>query len=456
MEYEALPDQILSVAKRVPEQLCYQFSNQTLTYRDLSEKAQTLAAYLGPGSAVMLHGHKSPFLLIGMLACLICGRTYLFCDCSVPPQRAVYMLGQSGADFILCEEAQEWFPQNIAILTSHKLNLLPVCAASCAKQGSPLAYFTFTSGSTGSPKGIRILRRNLWNFIQYAKNLPGVALHAKETSAGHALFSFDLSVADLFLSLTSGATFFAWDKPQSGPVRLLTCTPTYLKMCLMDPCFGPDALPFLQTVICCGETLPCHTAAKLFERFPGICLYNAYGPAECCCFVSAYRVTLQDAANTAGKGLPIAKAHQTASEIICRNGELFIQGNSVGAGYLDEITGGFQDGGFYTKDAGFWEDDRLYFTGRLDRMVKYAGFRIEPAEIEAELLKIPGVYGCFVLADRTLNGEALLLRAEVVADPRLTRVKIRHLLAQKLPSYMIPKVIHLCDHLPVTEHYKAR
>ena len=182
---------------------------------------------------------------------------------------------------------------------------------------------------------------------------------------------------------------------ESGATRM-SCTPSFTRLCLCDKSFQRELMPALQTVFFCGETLPARTVRQLRQRFPGVTVLNAYGPTEATCAVCAVEVT------GAGEPLPVGQLANAACQLLIldrdgnelppgQSGEIAIAGQSVASGYLNasaERFGSWQGQRLYrTGDIGRIENGLLWYSGRLDRQLKYKGYRIEPGEIEAVILQ---------------------------------------------------------------------
>ncbi len=434
---------ILLNAEKFPDRTAYIYGGEKISYGELSCRAKALAGRIGNGPPAIIYGHRSPVMIIGILSCLICGREYIPCDISIPAERLRSMITQSGADTAICE--CDPGISGINKIFSGEIYSLPEC-----KNNFPAGdkgYIIFTSGSTGSPKGIRIPRESLENFIGYGMKIyPDDA----EIFGGHALFSFDLSVADIFIPLVSGKTFHAFDDIPEKDINVLTCTPTYLRMCLLSGKFSPENYPGLKTVLCCGETLPPRTAKLLLERFENIRLINAYGPSECCCFVCAKDISLSECDDR----LPIGTKNFTAGNVDIRDGEIFISGKSAAGSYIND-TGGFRDGGFFTGDLGKIKNGLIFFDGRKGSgMIKYSGYRIETEEIESVLSEADGIKDCFVSAVRDSGGEVLFLKAQVNSEKEINVPEIKKFLSARLPRYMIPKIIEKAGCISHSANYK--
>lgn len=449
--YDALPVRLLETARAFPEKTAYIYGGEKLSYGELSEKVRSLAAYLAGGSSpVIIYGHKSPMFITAVFACLFTGRAYVPCDVYFPPERVRKTAALSGAKTVICTENETVECENaLTVSRSALMSILSEKAElSPAGSGDENAYIIFTSGSTGVPKGIPVRRESLDNFVGFS----GKYLKGGE-HLGHALFSFDLSVADIFTVILSGGTLIETDGPVTGNFTEMVCTPTFLRLCLLGKAFTRENLPRLERVLCCGEVLPVTTAKKLLSRFNGIKLINAYGPAEACCFVSAHTVTAHD---TEEGCIPIGDEGEYSCGLEIREGEIFLKGKAVSRGYLTDETGGFRDGGYYTGDKGEIKNRLLYFGGRkYGRTVKYSGYRIEPSEIEEELLKQEGITDCLCVPVFSENGQADMIKAMAVSDKDFDERELKRALSKVLPPYMIPKSIVRVSAIPATPNGKT-
>ena len=461
------------------EKIAFCSSSGTLTYRQLWQQAQSLGEWLqqdqGP---VMVCGRKEPLVPVAFLACLLAGRPYLPTAPDLPAHRLETICLQAGVSTILCTGA-------LPALKDRKLLKSDAMIQLCQKETCPLpfpedssrdAYWLFTSGSTGVPKGVRISIGALENFVNWMLSLPPIADCAQETTVNQAPFSFDLSVADLWPTLVAGGTVFALDKEQenlsllyralahSGGTRL-TCTPSFVRLCLCDSTFCSTLMPRLHTIFLCGETLFPRTAQQLLQRFPHLRILNAYGPTEATCAVCAVLID-----QPSDQPLPVGKVADAASQILIldkqglllpegRVGEIAIAGPSVGSGYVNTSAGGF--GSFQgvrlyrTGDAGSIREGLLWYHGRLDRQIKYKGYRIEPEEIEAALLQWPEVRAAAVLPVK--RGETVTGLAAFIewAETPLNQAECKQRLEPVLPLYMYPRRWHTVEQMPMTRHGKC-
>ncbi len=472
---------ILQNCQNAPGRLFYVCENERLTYGALYQKATRLAGYLQAQgqSPVAVYGYKQSHMLVAFLACLICKRAYVPCDSSYPIARIQTILKQSGAGLLLAVEPLQM--PGFAVLTNAQLEEIfsQNRPWSLPQAHGQAAYILFTSGSTGQPKGVAITHENLENFLQWLMRFPTVRHTRRQVVFNQALFSFDLSMADIFLSLLGQNTLVgATRAQQSDFIRLfallkesspslMVCTPTFMQLCLCDKSFCKTLLPQLHTILFCGETLPKKVVEKLFSRFENIHLLNLYGPTEATVAVTGLEITPQ---MLALESLPIGRAGRHAVDVQVLNdalapvqegawGEIVLSGKSVAGGYLNGGPGGFYTQGgqtyYRTGDIGKYQDGYLFCKGRKDGQIKYKGYRIELGEIENALQSLPQVEHAVVLPLCNAQGAVMRLAAAVTLCQSCTENQLQNALAPLLPRYMWPSRIHILQALPLNANGKC-
>ena len=498
---------ILASARLRPERPAFRLTRadggeESVTYGQLLTRAEALADFLrlqGTGP-VLTDARRTPDSAASVLACLMAGRPYVPLPPNAPPTRLKTMARLTRASFMI---APEDLPDmdvpraSAADLAARRTTVPPQAPLPRTGESAPFetAYILFTSGSTGEPKGVPISRRNLDSFTRWLLALEPFRNAEGMTVFGHALFSFDLSAADLYLSLCGGHTLAACEgdgnRPDAALNALSSCdaavmTPAFLRLLLLDRDFTAEHYPRLRAVYLCGETLPPKTARRALDAFPELCLLNAYGPTEAASAVCAARITPDMASSLSS--LPIGDLSRTAADIRVEDGEIVLRGDSVFGGYLpgtDRAEASRaplrEDGinGYRTGDLGEIRDGMLWFRGRRDSQIKYKGYRIEPGDIEANLSALPGVTDCAVVPKKNASGDIIALAAFVVpdrtalslpADPAEptevsaeaaaqaaaeAEAELKTALAARIPSYMIPKTIRFLPRLPATENGKT-
>lgn len=434
--------------------ICCRMGERVLSWQELHSRASALAAELSSSrEPVLIYGEKSPEYVIAIAGCLWAGRPYIPTGAHIPLLRIKKMREEAGVKTAVtlsplpCE-----MQDGMTCLTVPQQGISDYCLPETA--GEDIAYILFTSGSTGRPKGVMVTYLNLENFIEWFASRPAIAALYPHAVLNQAQFSFDLSVADLYYTLYTGCTLEL--PPEGIPLsacgsraELAVMTPSYADCCLLDECFAARALPCLQTIFFCGEPLRGSTVRRLWQRFPGLRIINAYGPTEATCAISSAEITPDLAAQEV---LPIGRESGEAVDItLSAENRICLQGTSVAAGYLNGVC---FEGRFLTGDLGHFEKEYLWYDGRCDDQIKYKGYRIEPVEIEAALTAQPNVQQAVVLPRYDRLGRVVALRALVTTDGTTDEETLREALRHTLPDYMIPRQIVFLEALPMTVNGK--
>jgi D-alanine--poly(phosphoribitol) ligase subunit 1 len=463
-----------------PDRCAHLSEGRALTYGELRGQSDALAAHLaarlGENRApVAVIGHKEPEMLIGFLGVVKSGRPYVPIDLSIPPQRAERIVENAGAALTLTPA-----------VVREILSTAPPAIRPQRVTGEDPYYIIFTSGSTGEPKGVVITLNCLTAFVLWMNGEQKFA-EQNETFLNQAPFSFDLSVMDLYLSLVNGGTLFSITKEAIANPKALyqqfaqsdlttwVSTPSFAQMCLVEKSFGEAMLPKLRRFLFCGETLANETAAQLLDRFPAVEVWNTYGPTEATVATTSVRVTRELLAQHSpmpvgytmpGTRIPIM-GENSAPVAEGERGEIVIIGPNVSPGYLNRpdlnakafyATDGTR--AYRTGDWGRTRDGLIFFEGRMDGQIKLHGFRIELGDIEAHLQRLPEIADAVVLVVEkggkpdSLAGFVVLRERGAGSDFELG-LALKKQLAERLPSYMVPRKFWFLDAFPMTPNGKA-
>ena len=340
-----------------------------------------------------------------------------------------------------------------------------------------LAYVIYTSGSTGQPKGVEITHRSVVNLLCSMSRKPG--LTANDTLMAVTTLSFDIAALELFLPLCVGAKLVIASREVASNGTLLLeqliesratviqATPITFRMLIEAGWNGQPAMK----VLCGGEALPRELADQILARSTE--LWNMYGPTETTIWSAAVRVEPGDGPVLIGGPIDNTQFYvlDAGGQLapIGVAGELYIGGDGLARGYFNrpELTaekfissaiGGdrpsrlYKTGDLVRRRA----DGAIEFLGRIDHQVKIRGFRIELGEIESALQQNSGLDQCVVAARETATGDQRLVAYIVPTDPHAApdQGKLRELLKQNLPEYMIPTSFVTLDKLPLTSNGK--
>lgn len=479
-------------ASKTPDAVAVVFADQQLTYRQLNQKANQLAHYLQtlgvkPEVLVGICVERSIEMLVGLLGILKAGGAYVPLDPAYPPERLAFMLADAQVSVLLTQE------NLVATLPNHHAQVVYLDAdwksiSEASHQPYPnraipdnLAYIIYTSGSTGKPKGVEITHRALVNFLTAMGQTLG--LSQTDSLLSVTTLSFDIAALELYLPLILGAKVIILPRDSAAngiqlsqqlaqtQATVMQATPATWRLLLAAGWQQSSPLK----ILCGGEALSCDLANQLLAR--GTEVWNLYGPTETTVWSAVYKVESQEDQGIVAIGRPIANtefyvldSHQQPVPIGVP-GELYIGGVGLARGYwhraelttekfltIDHLAkpDALPPRVYKTGDlVRYRADGILEYLGRIDEQVKVRGFRIELGEIETILTQHPAVAET-AIALRQDERDNPSLVAYVVLQPEqiLTSSQVRHFLAQKLPSYMIPSALRVLDKLPLTPNGK--
>ncbi|HVU95241.1 MAG TPA: amino acid adenylation domain-containing protein [Puia sp.] len=493
------------IANSLPEAVAVLQGDQQLTYRQLHMQCCQLAAHLSakgacPGVTVVVCHPRSSQLVVAILATMLSGAAFVPIDPLQPAARLTTIVEDCKPAIILTNGP------NAHLFTgrSEQLVLLPEEGIDSPRDDEPIlsthfpgpteiAYVLYTSGSSGKPKGVVIDHSSLMNYCAGAKDLYITARPTKAASYFHMPVSFDASLTALFLPLVTGKPLVlspADAVDPFGTTEFLACAPyDFLKI-------TPSHLPLLQAALQQSNTLPFHTlvlggekvaSAQLHFLFSTafkeeITIINEYGPTEATVGCAVYAVSNKQPFHELPAFLPIGRPMAGNSVFILDAefqpcppgipGELFISGKGLLRTYLGDQPAYHQKmvhpsslTGIPLYRSGDWAkwmpDGQLNFLGRRDEQVKINGHRIELAEVEAALLRLPGIANAAVL---TVSEPAPAATDEQLIPPYLLAVyqtrsnlnpaTIREDLYALLPDYMIPRHFISLEALPLNANGK--
>ena len=456
---EALPpaplllDALRARVARAPDAIAVRDPDQAWTTAELLRRAAQVAGHLQargvvPGDRVGLCLPRDAGLVAALLGVLACGAAFVPLDPELPAARRAQLHDDAGLRLVL-DAVPEGGPEAPPIVL----------------QPAQLAYVLYTSGSTGAPKGVEVSHGALAAYLRHVVtqhlDLPGGEVPVL-TSIG-----FDLTITALLAPLLSGHPL--WMHAPSDPQRLLALlgergrwallklTPSHLRL-LRHAGVAPDA----RVVVVGGEALHGEDLAG----WSGPRFVNEYGPTEAVVGCCSWEAPWPPPAGT----LPIGAPHADARLYVLDErqvptpdgvaGELYIGGSGLAQGYRARARAtaerflpdpwGAPGGRMYRTGDRVRRrpDGALIFLGRLDDQLKVRGHRVEPAEIEATLLRHPQVSAAVVRP-----GPRARLLAWVTGDAAPADL-LAHARAL-LPAWMVPDQVVRLDALPLTPNGKV-
>jgi len=489
-----------SQVARTPDAVAVVFDDQALTYAELNDRADRLAAYLctlgvGPDVLVGICVERSLEMLVGLLGVLKAGGAYVPLDPMFPRDRLAYMIDDAHLPVLITQQhLQAELVDDLLSASTHQPQVVcldqpwePIASTPRSVEAvtpDNLAYVIYTSGSTGRPKGVQVVQRAVVNFLASMRVEPG--LNAADTLLAVTTLSFDIAGLELFLPLVVGArvvianSAVVADGPQlmalmeHSNVTVMQATPATWRLLIQSGWRGDRGLK----ILCGGEALPRELADQLLARCGE--LWNMYGPTETTIWSTVYQIQPGEGAISIGRPIAntqiyILDAHLQPVPIGVA-GELYIGGNGLARGYFKrpELTaekfirdpfaapasGGGREGAnarlYKTGDlARYHADGTIEFLGRIDHQVKIRGFRIELGEIETVLAQHAQVRQAVVVAREDTPGDKRLVAYLIARLPAPSVTDLRSFLKEQLPDYMVPAAFVMLEAFPLTPNGKV-
>lgn len=481
------------VAER-PDEPAVTYGPVTLTYRQLDRVTGSLAARLRelgvrPDRLVAIHVDRSLGTIVGMLATIKAGGAYVALDPSHPTARIRTILEES-KPVALLTEAGAGDPSGLGIPVLTLAEHLVEAVREDAGHDVPvdggagpddLAFVVYTSGSSGSPKGVCVTHRNVarrtWN-PDYMSFGPGDRVAQISNAA------FDAATIEVWGALLNGAELVGFDRDTIlSPGRLaaalrenridtvVMATPLFNQLAADDPA----TFASISQILVGGDALAVPQATAVTAQ--GCSLVNGYGPAECTTLATAHRVTPMPTDQLRvpiGRPLPYTTCYVLDDTLrplpAGEAGQLYVGGEGIARGYLgrEDLTAER-----FVKDPFAADpDQRVYatgdivrelpdgsfdFLGRTDFQVKIRGFRVEMNEVDATLLQHPGVGESVTVADVPAGSGDKRLVSYYVAKGRtpLESGALLAFLRERLPEYMVPSVVVSLPELPKNANSKV-
>lgn len=343
-----------------------------------------------------------------------------------------------------------------------------------------LAYVMYTSGSSGTPKGICVTHRNV---VRLVRNTDYVTFEPGDRIAQVSNAAFDAATFEVWGALLNGGELVGFDREtilspgrlasalrERGIGTMVMATPLFNQLAADDPA----TFATISQLLVGGDVMAVGQANAV-AALPGCTLVNGYGPTECTTFATAHRVASVPAGQLRVPiGRPIANTTCYVLDELLRlqptgvPGQLHIGGDGVARGYLgrpeltasrflpDPFAGEPGARMYATGDlVRQLPDGSLDFLGRSDFQVKVRGFRIEMTEVDATLLQHSGIGAAVTVVVDGQSGDKRLVSYYVTAGgatPEISDLMV--FLRDRLPDYMIPSRLIRLPELPKNANMK--
>jgi len=336
--------------KKTPDNIAVVFGDDNLTYKQLNERANSLAFLLRNkyklkrNDLVGIMINRSLEMFVAILAVLKAGGTYTPIDPNFPQERIKYMLENGNAKLLLTSNLLKDtvnFDNKLAIdLCNNDIYDLPNKNIENINEPEDLIYIIFTSGSTGLPKGVMLKNRNVVNFI--FGMMKEFAFTNKDIIVSITTISFDIFVLESLMPLVNGLTIVIANEQEQtnidlfntlclkNNVNIIQTTPSRMQTFISSGS-STDFLKNITHLLIGGEPFPSALLENL-RKLSTAKIYNMYGPTETAVWSTVHDVTNEQNISI---GKPIIN---TQCYVLDKNnmplpygvsGDLFIAGDGV-------------------------------------------------------------------------------------------------------------------------------
>ncbi len=473
-------------AKKHPDHTALVFRNESLTFKELNEKADNLChailnwAYYD--DVIGVSATPSMDMVVAVLAILKSGKAFMPIDPKASLQRNAQIVSDSNVNFVLAKEQEYETFAGLGlkiIMSDVERNYRTINE----KRVGQMAYLMYTSGSTCKPKGVKVEHKAIVHYLQNAIEAYSESELHQSGSFLQLSLTFDAALTSLFVPLLTGKTLVIAESTSSktfedknfkafAPYDFLKLTP--LQFNWLEKAIQNDRQSVCKHLVVGGENLHYRHFAFLHQLQHDTDIINEYGPTETTVGCMMHRISLHQFKEVSALGIPIGKAMK-GNEILILNeqmqmigpgetGEIYIGGPQLSAGYL--MRPELNEKLFVTHP--FEEDKKLFKTGdkvvinddgsaiyldRMENILQHDGQHIDFNQIEWEISQLPGIKQCEVVC-KEVKGQNRLLAYILPDDAGLDLESIPQLLSLKLRSEWMPQKFIVLQDWPYTAHGK--
>jgi len=486
-----IPDLFAQIAVEHAESLAILEGSESITYRELDQRSNRLAAHLRrsgveSGDRVGLALDRSIAMVVSMLAVLKAGCVYVPLDSTYPADRLNFMVSDTDLAAIITDKPNEkTLSSKVRMILVEEVLAGDQTVATAPEHGrnaESTAYIMYTSGSTGTPKGVEVPHRAI---VRLVRNATYVDFGPAEVFAQISNSSFDAITFEVWGALLNGArlvilptTVVLSPEAFAAALQKYRISAMFLTASLFNLIAArcTSAFHTVRHLLVGGDAVDPRWARHVLEVAPPRRMINGYGPTECTTFSVTHDI--REVAQGA-KNVPIGRPLSNSTAFVLDwnmqpvpagvSGELYLGGDGLANGYWNRpevtaerfVSSPFDPTGrtrlYKTGDLARYQPNGIIeCLGRTDHQVKIRGFRIELGEIETAMRRHPGVADCVVLVEEDASG-AKSLRAFVAAvkGTSPSREEIRRFLGERLPEFMLPAAFAFVDELPFSPNGKV-
>ncbi|OXZ30943.1 non-ribosomal peptide synthetase, partial [Finegoldia magna] len=480
-------DEFSKIVEKYPDKVIVKDKNGGITCKELDEKSAQICNFLlekgiQQGDVVAVLGERKKETIINILGILKSGAAYVAIDPDHPLERQKYILKNSGSSLYIDKDFYERNSISNYSSANPQIEYDP----------SELAYIIYTSGSTGKPKGVAITHEAAMNTVIDINRK--FSVDKEDKIIGLSSMCFDLSVYDIFGSLTTGATLveipdihdmhYVSEIIEQEGITIWNSVPAVMDMLVSNNEIQNKDLEIdsddiidvkleessLRLVLLSGDWIPVSLPEKIKEQYENAEVISLGGATEASIWSIYYPIDKVDASwKSIPYGKPLANQEYYVLNYDLEDcpvgvaGELYIGGKGLAREYYrdeEKTKSAFINHSKYgrlykTGDYGVMNrDGNIIFLGRKDYQVKIGGHRIELGEIENQLMKYEKVSNCTVVDWENDDGQKYLC-AYIVSNEDFESEEMSKFLSLSLPEYMVPQYYERISSIPININGKV-
>jgi D-alanine--poly(phosphoribitol) ligase subunit 1 len=463
---------IKSNAKNYPDRIAVIDGERKITYGDFILLVNSISYQLKPKSKIVIDLDQRVESYALIIAILNVGGTYCPLSPAAPFERKNQIIAEFSPDLVIVsseKQVLELNPIKSITLTSLLTNTNNI-DISIPYDGEDIIYIIYTSGTTGVSKGVKIFRKALNKFLEWA--IPAYGANENDVWGQFSFLSFDLSIVDIFTCLCSGATLYSMNNLSAkkfrpaGEIEKQKITvwhsiPSAIEFMIKNNQSRNYDFSSLRLMSFCGETLKKHQVEFLFQMNDSLKIFNTYGPTEGTLFCTCQELNVANYLDYSHYSMCIGKAIpgwniQLNSVEEFEEMEVTIYGNYIAKGYLGNVVDtkfkeinvdGQLVESFETGDLVYEINGNIYFSCRKDNQVKLKGYRVELTEIDFRISE-------FLNRTSTTIVKNDILYSFIETSDGINSAELRNYLKTVLEEYKIPHGFYPIIEIPRNSNQK--
>ncbi|MCH9696798.1 MAG: amino acid adenylation domain-containing protein [Gammaproteobacteria bacterium] len=474
--------------RRYPARTALRGASVSYSYQQLNDQVNHLArrlvaAGVTPGQIIAVVLPRDCMCVVSVLAVIKTGAAYLGIEQDTPAMRINHLCKDAGVQLIIGQTQETVISTELSVFDPYTENLISDHDQTPLPQvnSSAIAYISYTSGSTGEPKGVCVSQRNVIRLVKHCNYLD---IQESDTFLQFAPLPFDASTLEIWAPLLNGAELTVIEQPQPGLrqlgsfIKQYSVSTLWLTAGLFQQMVDHQLndLAGVRQLLAGGDVVSSQHVRRLLERFPGMTFINGYGPTENTTFSCCQVVTENTAVAAAvpiGTSINNSQAWVLDSQLrlqpVGAIGELYVGGSGVAYGYWNKpgqtasqfIPHPFSaDPGqrlYRTGDlVSLRADGCIEFLGRADQQFKIRGYRVEAQEIESAIKQLDAIQDARINVVMDKTGDKSLVAYVIVrSDQVFAADQFSAALAEQLPAYLIPDLWLELNEFPLNKNGKV-